>query len=342
MIEITQPDDFHHHLRDGEGLKDVTVFAAKAFGRVVAMPNLNPPVRTLSDALAYRARILSHLPEDTDFTPLMTLYLTDETTREQIVEAKMSGVVWAAKLYPAGATTNSQFGVTDVGKIDHVLMAMSEVGMLLLLHGEVNTPTVDIFDREKVFIDTILIPLVRKHPTLKVVMEHITTEDAVQYVLSAGPLIAATITAHHLLYNRNALFKGGLCPHLYCLPVLKRERHRLALVEAATSGNPKFFIGTDSAPHTVEAKHSACGCAGVFTGHAPLELYAEAFDSVDRIHRLDEFCGKFGQLFYGLPRSEKRVVLVREAWEVPARFQFGNSEVVALRAGESIAWKVVR
>lgn len=304
------------------------------------MPNTTPPIRNLEDATAYKERIVRHLPASSDFKVLMTIYLTDNTTPEEISMAKASGIVYAAKLYPKGATTNSALGVTKLDKIDACLVKMAEVGMPLLVHGEVTDPDVDIFDREAVFIERLLGPLVARHPCLKVVMEHITTEQAVQFVLNSPPNVAATITAHHLLYNRNALFKGGICPHFYCLPILKRERHRLALVKAATTGGNKFFLGTDSAPHAVGAKESACGCAGVFTAHAAVELYAEIFDKEGCLDVLEAFCSHNGADFYGLPRNTRRLTLKRESWTVPQVYTFGEKTVQPLRAGEEIKWTI--
>jgi dihydroorotase len=342
-LEIIVPDDFHHHFRDGDVLADVVGHAAKSFSRVLAMPNIKPPVRTLEEAQAYKQRILSHVSSGNSLELLMTLYLTDNTTPEDIIRSKESGIVFAAKLYPAGATTNSEFGVTDINKIGPVLQAMSDVGMPMLVHGEVVDSNVDIFDREQVFVDTILRPLITAFPKLKVVMEHITTDYAANFVgveCADNPHIAATITAHHLLYNSNAIFKGGVCPHMYCLPILKREKHRVALVQAATSGSGKFFIGTDSAPHAVEAKESACGCAGIFTGHAPLELYTEAFESVGALDKLEGFTSIHGAQFYDIPVNTKKIALVKESWVVPERYTFGSSVIRPLRAGEEIAWKV--
>jgi dihydroorotase len=342
VVDVTFPDDFHHHLRDGDVLGDVVSHAANSFARVVVMPNIKPPVRNLEEAIAYKDRILSHVPEGSSLQLLMTLYLTDSTTPEEIIRSKNSGIVFAAKLYPAGATTNSEFGVTDISKIALVLQTMSDVGMPLLVHGEVVDQSVDVFDREQVFVDTVLRPLIVEFPKLKVVMEHITTEYAAKFVgeeHSGNPNVVATITAHHLLYNRNDIFKGGICPHMYCLPILKREKHRLALLQAATSDSGKFFIGTDSAPHAVEAKQSACGCAGIFTGHAALEFYAEAFESVGALDKLDAFVGLYGPRFYGLPVTTKKVKLVKESWKVPESYTFGASVIRPLRGGQEVTWK---
>jgi len=310
------------------------------FARAIVMPNLKSPVRTTQDALAYRERIVAALPRGAKFEPLMTLYLTDDTQDEEIARAKLSGRVQGVKLYPAGATTHSDAGVTRISRCFHALEKMEAIGMPLLVHGEVTDPGIDVFDRERAFIEAVLGPLVERFPGLKIVLEHITTRDAVHYVEVTGPNIAATITAHHLLMNRNALFLGGLRPHHYCLPVLKREEHREALVEAATSGNPKFFLGTDSAPHARQAKESGCGCAGIYSAHAALELYAAAFEEADALDKLEGFASVFGAQFYGLPVNRDRITLVRQAWEVPATLAFGADELVPLRAGESVAWKI--
>ena len=304
------------------------------------MPNLQPPVVTTEDALAYRQRVMAARGEGVDFEPLMTLYLTDGTSGEEIERARASGVVHAVKLYPAGATTNSDSGVTDLARTGDALEAMAACGMPLLIHGEVTDPTVDIFDREAVFIEQVLTPLVANHPNLKVVLEHITTADAVEYVRRAPDTVAATITAHHLLINRNAIFQGGIRPHAYCLPVAKRERHRLALLEAATSGAPSFFLGTDSAPHAREDKEAACGCAGLYTAPLALELYAEAFDAVDALDRLDDFAGRFGAEFYGLPLNSSSVTLERRPDAVPESLSFGDRQVVPFRAGGETTWSL--
>ncbi len=305
------------------------------------MPNLQPPVTTTDLALDYRKRILAARPEGSTFQPLMTLYLTDRTTPEEIAVAKASGAVFACKLYPAGATTNSAAGVTDIPGLDRVLAAMAEQGLPLLVHGEVTDPAVDIFDREAVFIDRVLKPVLGRNPDLKVVMEHLTTADGVSFVEEAGPNVAATITAHHLLHNRNAIFVGGLNPHMYCLPVLKRERHRERLVEAATGGSGKFFLGTDSAPHMRDAKESGCGCAGIYTAHAALELYATAFEKAGKLEALAGFASHFGADFYGLPRNEGTVTLAREEWTVPQSYGFGSGEVVPLAAGTALGWRLL-
>lgn len=349
MIELPQPDDFHHHLRDGDEMRSILPLVAQEFKRAVVMPNLKPPVRTVAEAQAYRARIMDALPPESTFEPLMIIYLTDNTTVEDVAEAKASGVIIGAKLYPAGATTNSEFGVTDLEHLTPVLRKMEEVQLPLLIHGEVVDAAVDFFDREKVFLETVLRRIVVGFPQLRIVLEHITTREAVDFIRSCcdgdgNPAmnIGATITAHHLLYSRNALFEGGLRPHMFCLPILKGEQDRQALLQAATSGDPRFFLGTDSAPHRVSAKQSACGCAGIFTGHAALELYAEAFDSVGRIGALPDFACTFGQGFYGLPlHTTSAVRLVREDWTVPESYPFGGGEVRPLRAGEIIRWKRV-
>ena len=339
-ITLSRPDDWHLHVRDGDVLSTVVPHTARQFGRAIIMPNLKPPVTTAAQALAYRDRILAAVPQGVSFEPLMTLYLTDKLAPEEIVRAKAAGVV-AAKLYPAGATTNSDAGVTDLKNIYPVLEAMQRVGMLLLVHGEVTSPDIDLFDREAVFIDRHLIPLRRDFPGLKIVFEHITTMEAAQYVTEAGEGLGATITAHHLLYNRNAIFTGGIRPHYYCLPVLKRETHRLALVQAATSGNRRFFLGTDSAPHPAHLKEHATGCAGCYTAHAALELYAEAFEQAGALHRLEAFASFNGADFYGLPRNSGTVTLSRESWTTPERYPFGAADLKPLRAGEALAWRQV-
>ena len=341
-IEITRPDDWHLHLRDGAAMTDVVGFSARRFARAIVMPNLKPPVVTTEQALAYRERILSALPEDHSFEPLMTLYLTDRTTPDEIERAKASGVVVACKLYPAGATTNSESGVTDIPRLKPVLEAMRAAGMPLLVHGEVTDEAVDIFDREPVFIERVLRPLIDQVPGLKIVLEHVTTAEAVNFVRSGPETLAATITPHHLLYNRNAILAGGIRPHFYCLPVLKRERHRLALVEAATSGHPRFFLGTDSAPHAVGTKECSCGCAGLFSAHAALELYAEVFDRAGALDRLEGFASQHGPDFYGLLRNQERIKLIHEPWTVPKRYAFGDSQVVPMRAAETIGWRIER
>ena len=338
-LTITRPDDWHLHVRDGEPLYTVVPHTAAQFGRAIIMPNLKPPVTTAAQALAYKERILAAVPAGVSFEPLMTLYLTDNLAPDEIARAKAAGVV-AAKLYPAGATTNSDAGVTNIRKIYPVLEAMQREGMLLLVHGEVTSPDIDLFDREAVFIEQHLIPLRRDFPGLKIVMEHITTQEAAQYVAQADALLAATITVHHLLYNRNAIFTGGIRPHYYCLPVLKRETHRLALVQAAISGSPKFFLGTDSAPHAAHLKEHATGCAGCYTAHAAMEMYAEAFDNAGALDKLEGFASFFGADFYGLPRNRGTLTLQRESWTPPESFTFGQAQLKPLRAGEALSWRV--
>ena len=341
-ITLTRPDDWHLHLRDGAALHAVLPHSARQFARVIVMPNLRPPVTTVAAAARYRQRILDALPAGTRFEPLMTLYLTDNTAPDEIRRAVESGFVKAVKLYPAGATTNSDAGVTDLAKCDAVLAEMEKVGMPLLVHGEVTDPSVDLFDRERIFIETVLQPLLRRRPGLRVVVEHITTRDAVDFVSAAGETVAATITAHHLLYNRNAIFTGGVRPHFYCLPVLKRETHRQALVKAATSGNPKFFLGTDSAPHARHTKEAACGCAGCYTALSALELYAEAFEQAGALDRLEAFASFFGPDFYRLPRNTESVSLEKIAWTLPPSLSYAEGdELIPLRAGEALAWKLV-
>ena len=339
-LSLRRPDDWHLHLRDGEALRAVLPFTAARFARAIVMPNLKPPVTTTELALAYRRRILQALSAGARFEPLMTLYLTDRTEPAEVDRARASGCIHGFKLYPAGATTHSEAGVTDIRRVDAVLERMSELGLVLQVHGEVTDPAVDVFEREARFIDSVLAPLADRFPRLKIVLEHVTTRHAVEFVRSARPGIAATITPQHLLMNRNALFAGGIRPHHYCLPVLKTEPDRVALLEAATSGDPRFFLGTDSAPHGRRAKESACACAGIFSAHAGIELYAEAFDAAGAIERLEDFAAGFGADFYGLPRNEERITLARESWEVPARYPFGDDELVPLRAGERVAWRL--
>ncbi|HVY05145.1 MAG TPA: dihydroorotase [Burkholderiales bacterium] len=339
-LTLTMPDDWHLHLRDGEALKAVVADTAKRFARAIVMPNLKPPVTTVAAAKTYRERILSALPTGSGFEPLMTLYLTDNTRPEEIRAAVSSGFLKAVKYYPAGATTNSDAGVTDISKCSVVLEEMARSGLPLLVHGETTDPEVDVFDREKIFIERTLAPLAQKHPDLKIVMEHITTADAVEFVQGAGANIAATITAHHLLMNRSDIFRGGIRPHLYCLPILKREEHRRALVSAATSGDKKFFLGTDSAPHARHTKENECGCAGIYTAHAGLELYAEAFDAVGRLDRLEGFASFHGADFYGMPRNTRSIALVRRAWQVVEEMPFGRDTLVPLRAGSQISWSL--
>lgn len=340
-LTLTQPDDWHLHLRDGAAMASVIGHSARQFARAIVMPNLKPPVASVEQALDYRRRLLAARPAGSAFEPLMTLYLTDRTKPAEIAAARASGRIAACKLYPAGATTNSESGVTDIRRLDPVLAAMAEQGLPLLVHGEVTDPAVDIFDRERRFIDERLAPLIERFPGLKVVFEHVTTADAVDFVRAGPATLGATITPHHLLYNRNAILAGGIRPHLYCLPVLKRERHRLALLEAATSGHPRFFLGTDSAPHAVEDKESACGCAGAYSAHAALELYAEAFEQAGALERLEGFASHFGPDFYGLARNAGSCTLRREPWQVPAVYPFGASRIVPLRAGETLGWRLV-
>ena len=339
-LTITRPDDWHLHVRDGAAMHAVVRHTARQFGRAIIMPNLKPPITTAAAAVAYRERIAAAVPAALNFTPLMTLYLTNSLHADEITRARAAGVV-AAKLYPAGATTNSDAGVTDVRNIYPVLEAMQREGLLLLVHGEVTDPAVDIFDREAVFIDRVMQPLRRDFPELKVVFEHITTQEAAQYVAQAGPHTAATITAHHLLFNRNALFMGGLRPHYYCLPVLKRELHRQALVAAATGGSDRFFLGTDSAPHAAALKEaSVCG-AGCFTALSALELYAEAFDAAGALHKFEGFASHHGPAFYGLPRNAGTVTLTRQPWMLPDALPFGDAQLKPLCGGETLAWRMV-
>ena len=340
-LTLARPDDWHLHLRDGAALHAVVPHSARQFARALIMPNLRPPVMTTAQALAYRARILAAIPPGLDFQPLLTLYLTDQTPPAEITRAQASGQAIAGKLYPAGATTNADAGVTDLRNIYPVLETMQRCGMPLLVHGEVTDPAVDIFDREAVFIERALIPLMRDFPGLKVVLEHITTEDAADFVRAAPVTVAATITAHHLLYNRNAIFQGGIRPHYYCLPILKRERHRQALIRAATSGHPKFFLGTDSAPHSQHGKETACGCAGCYTAHAALELYAEAFETAGALDRLDAFASIHGADFYGLPRNAGTITLRRQATLIPETLPFGDEPLIPLRAGETLHWRLI-
>lgn len=342
-LTLRRPDDWHLHLRDGEALAAVLPFTARRFARAVVMPNLQPPVTTTAAALAYRERILAALAaraSGSRFQPLMTLYLTDDTAPAEIDRAVASGAVVGAKLYPAGATTNSQSGVTELARLDPVLERMAARGLVLQVHGEVTDAAVDVFERETRFIEQVLAPLVTRHPGLKVVLEHVTTRAAVEFVSGARPGVAATVTPQHLLYNRNALFQGGLRPHLYCLPVLKCEADRAAIVAVLASGSPRFFLGTDSAPHARAAKESACGCAGVFSAHAGIELYAEAFEQAGMLARLEAFAAEFGADFYGLPRNQERIVLERRQWSPPAAYAYGAGELVPLRAGERLHWQL--
>ncbi|KAA6119247.1 dihydroorotase [Cupriavidus cauae] len=338
-LTITRPDDWHLHLRDGAALAAVLPDTARQFARAIVMPNLKPPVTTVAQAQAYRARILAALPAGLSFEPLMTLYLTDNTQADEIVAARASGFVHGVKLYPAGATTNSDAGVTDIRRCSAALEAMQRVGLPLLVHGEVTDSEIDLFDREAVFIERVMTPLRRDFPGLKVVFEHITTKDAADYVREAEGPIGATITAHHLLYNRNAIFIGGIRPHYYCLPVLKRETHRQALVAAAVSGNPRFFLGTDSAPHARGLKEHACGCAGCYTALHAMELYAEAFDAAGALDKLEGFASFHGPDFYGLPRNTGTLTLRREPWQLPEALPYGETELVPLRGGETLQWK---
>jgi dihydroorotase len=340
-LTLTRPDDWHLHLRDGESLHAVLPHTAAQFARAIIMPNLKPPITTVAMAHAYRDRIIAALPPHTSFTPLMTLYLTDNTTAEEIYRAKASGFIPAVKLYPAGATTNSDSGVTDIHKLKAVFAALIETGLILLIHGEVTDKTVDIFDRETVFIERTLKPLMDRYPDLKVVLEHITTQDAAEYVSRASSNLAATITPHHLLLNRNDLLVGGIQPHHYCLPIVKREVHRLALLAAATSGHPQFFLGTDSAPHAQHSKESACGCAGIYSAHAAVEFYAEAFDSVGALDKLEAFMSFHGADFYGLPRNTETITLKKAPWVIPSHYPFAQGPLIPLYAEQSLQWKMI-
>lgn len=339
-LSIIRPDDWHLHLRDGAALKAVLPDTARQFARAIVMPNLRPPVTTTALAAAYRQRILDALPAELSFEPLMTLYLTDNTTAEEIALAKASGIVHGVKLYPAGATTNSDSGVTSLDHCVKALEAMEKLGVPLLAHAEVTDSDVDVFDRERVFIERNMAPLLKKFPALKVVFEHITTKDAADFVTEASSNVAATITAHHLLMNRNDMFKGGIQPHHYCLPILKREEHRLALVKAAISGNAKFLLGTDSAPHAKHTKEAACGCAGMYTAHTAIELYAEAFENANALDKLEGFASFYGADFYGLPRNTAQITLIKESWKVPDSLPFDGDALVPLRAGQTLAWKL--
>ena len=338
-ITITRPDDWHLHLRDGAVLQHTVPATARVMGRAIIMPNLQPPVMTAEQALDYRDRILSKVPQGINFNPLMVLYLTDNTTPEMIAEAKDAGVV-AIKLYPAGATTDSDSGVTDLGKLDELAASLAENDVKLLVHGEVTHSDVDIFDREKRFLDEILVPLASRNPDLNMVVEHITTKDAADFVLSQGDNVGATITVQHLAYNRNHMLVGGMKPHYYCLPILKRNIHQQALQDVAISGNPKFFLGTDSAPHAKGAKESACGCAGCFTAYAAIELYAEIFDDLGALDKLEGFASHFGPDFYGLPRNSDEITLVKQDWQAPTEMPFGDDIIIPLRAGETLRWKI--
>lgn len=341
-LKLTRPDDWHLHLRDDALMQSVLPDTARQFARAIVMPNLRPPVTTTAQALAYRERIVAAIPKGMQFEPLMTLYLTDITSAEEIKKAKASGIVHAVKLYPAGATTNSDAGVTDLRKTYAALEEMQRCGMPLLVHGEVTSSDIDIFDREAVFIERVLQPLLKDLPSLRVVFEHITTKDAAQFVASAPDHIAATLTPQHLLYNRNAMLVGGIRPHFYCLPVLKRETHRIALVKAATSGSKKFFLGTDSAPHAQHTKENACGCAGCYSAHTAIELYAEAFEQAGALDKLEAFASFYGADFYGLQRNTQQVTLRKEEWQVPSSVGFGEYRLVPLRAGENMKWKLLR
>ena len=340
-VTIIRPDDWHLHLRDGEQMRAVLPDTAKRFARAIVMPNLTPPVTTTDMALSYRARIMSALPGGLKFEPLMTLYLTEQTTGDEIRHAKQSGAVHAVKYYPAGATTHSDSAVKDLGNCEAALAALEECALPLLVHGEVTFPGVDIFDREKIFIDRTLIPVLRKFPKLRVVFEHITTREAVRFVTAAPPRVAATITSHHLLLNRNALFSGGIRPHHFCMPILKREEDRQALIQAAVSGNPKFFLGTDSAPHARNAKEAVCGCAGMYTAHAGIELYAEIFGANNALDKLQGFASVFGPSFYGLPLNADRITLAKELWDVPKELPFHHDALVPFRAGGTISWRLL-
>lgn len=341
-IVITAPDDWHYHFRDDDRLPVTTAYVAQTYKRAIAMPNLKPPVTTTEQALKYRDQILANVPTGLDFEPLMTLYLTDNTTPAEIAKAKASGKIVAVKYYPAGATTNSDAGVTDIRKVMPTLKAMADHGMLLLIHSEVADQHVDVFDREKVFVNDILKPLIKEIPNLKIVLEHITTKDAVEFVIAAPDNVAATITAHHLLYNRNAIFKGGIRPHMYCLPVLKREQHRAALISAIQSGNKKFFLGTDSAAHSKATKEASCGCAGVFSAVSSLELYIEAFEEAGAMDNFEAFASFNGPDFYGLPRNTEKIKIIKQEWTVPEQIVIkGNDVLIPLRAGEVVKWKVV-
>ncbi len=339
-ITLIRPDDWHLHVRDGEVLNDIIPHTAARFGRAIIMPNLKPPITTMEQAVAYQQRIQAAVPNGIHFTPLMTLYLTDNMRASEIAAAKQSGIVHAVKYYPAGATTNSDAGVTDLKKTYAALESLQQHGMPLLIHGEVTTPEIDVFDREAVFIDSVLQPLLKDFPELKVVLEHITTAQAVDFIQSTSKNIAATITPQHLLFNRNDIFKGGIRPHYYCLPILKREQHREALVKAATSGNPKFFLGTDSAPHSQTAKQNACGCAGIYSAHAAIELYAEAFEKNNALDKLEGFASVYGADYYQLPLNPDKITLIKEPWQIPQHYQFGNNTLIPLKAGEMMQWKL--
>ncbi len=342
MLTITRPDDWHVHLRHGEMLTHVVPHTATRFGRAMVMPNLSPPIITTEQALAYRTEILSALPDGSTFTPLMSLYLTDHTDPREVAKVVQNEHVVGFKLYPAGATTHSDSGVTRISKIMPVLEAMAEHDVVLQVHGEVTDPNVDIFDREAVFIEQILIPLQRELPTLRIVLEHVTTEQGVAFVQHAGERVAATITVHHLLLNRNDMFVGGIRPHSYCLPVLKREHHRLALLSAATSADPSFFAGTDSAPHVRDSKENGCGCAGIYSAHAAIELYADIFSSMNTLEKLEGFVSHYGADFYGIKRNTEKITLERNAWRVPQIYSAGHKEIIPLKAGEMVNWSIAK
>lgn len=339
-LTLTRPDDWHLHLRDGGAMQSVLPDTARCFARAIIMPNLVPPVVDTEQARAYRKRILEAVPDGMKFEPLMTLYLTDTTSPDEIVCAKNSGFIHAVKLYPAGATTHSAAGVTDISRCYGTLEKMEAIDMPLLVHGEVVDPVIDMFDREKIFIDRVLLPLTQRFSGLRIIFEHITTREAVDFVQAASGKIAATITPHHLLLNRNAMLAGGLRPHHYCLPVLKRENHRQALIEAATSGNPRFFLGTDSAPHPVHHKETACGCAGIYSAHAAIEFYASVFEQVGRLDKLEAFASFYGADFYRLPRNQDHITLIRQPWKIPGQFEFADNQLVPLGAGEYLNWKL--
>ena len=342
QLQIIQPDDWHVHLRDGDVLNHVAPYTAQQFARAIVMPNLQPPVTTVKQAVEYVDRII-HAIGDADFEPLMTLYLTDNTSAEEIILAEKSCFVKAVKFYPAGATTNSAAGVSDIRKCDDALAAMEEAGLPLLVHGEVTDPDIDVFDREKAFIDQVLMPLMNRFPRLKIVFEHITTADAVDFVLNTGLTIGATITPQHLLLNRNAMFKGGMRPHNYCLPVLKREQHRQALLHAATSGSKKFFLGTDSAPHAKDKKESSCGCAGIFSAHAAIEMYATAFEEMNALNKLEAFASFNGPDFYGMSRNTETITLERTPWQIPDSYPLaGDDKLIPMMAGETLNWKLIK
>ena len=339
-LRLTQPDDWHLHLRDGETLSTTVPHSSRTFARAIVMPNLKPPVTTVEQALAYRQRIISHIPEGRSFEPLMTLYLTEKLDPEEVQRAYDEQCVHAIKFYPAGATTNSESGVAELECVYPAIEEMAELGLPLLIHGEVTDEHVDIFDRERVFIDNVLSPLTQKFPKLKIVLEHITTKEAVDFVNSQGDNVAATLTPHHLMLDRNDLLVGGVKPHYYCLPILKRSSHRRALIEAATSGSPKFFLGTDSAPHAIETKETSCGCAGIYSAHAALELYAEIFEAANALDKLEGFASFFGADFYKLPRNSAQITLSKNPLSVPAEYIFGDSTVIPMRAGETVSWSI--